>query len=208
MSSTNDIQLLVNAMRSALDSRIIDLHTAMPAQIVSFNAAESTCSVKPSIKRKLADGTVQELPVIQNVPICYPQGGGAIISFPLAVNDPVLLVFAERSLDIWWTKGGTVDPLDARKHNLSDAIAIPGCAPRPRASARVSTQYLRMEMSNASIELQPSGKFKIQKIGGDEVLDLISQTLQAMSTASNAAGPLFNAATFAALKVKIDALKG
>jgi hypothetical protein len=208
MSSTNDISLLVNAMRSALDARILELHTAMPGQIVSFDAATSTCSVKPCIKRKLSNGTIQELPVIQNVPICYPQGGGAIISFPLAVNDPCLIIFNERSLDIWWTKGGIVDPLDARKHNLSDAVVIPGCMPKPRASTRVSAQHMRVEMGDASIELQTAGKFRIQKIGGDEVLDLISQALQEMSVASNAAGPLFNAAAFAALKVKIDALKG
>lgn len=208
MSGTNDIQLLVDALRSAIDSRLLELHTAIPAEVLSFDATKATVNVQPSIKRKMSDGSVVSLPVIQNVPICYPQGNGSIICFPLAKGDPVLLVFSERSLDIWWTKGGNVDPLDARKHNLSDAIAIPGVTPGPRVSARISSQHMRIESGNASIELQKAGKFKMQKIGGDDVLDLLSQTLQALSTASNSAGPLFNAATFATLKTKIDALKG
>jgi hypothetical protein len=208
MSGTNDIQLLVDALRSAIDSRLLELHTAIPAEVLSFDASNATVNVQPSIKRKMSDGTVVSLPVIQNVPICYPQGGGAIICFPLERGDPVLLVFSERSLDVWWTRGGTVDPLDARKHNLSDAIAIPGVTPRPRVSPRISPDHLRIEAQDASIELQKAGKFKIGKINGDELFDLLSQTLQEMSIASNGAGPLANAAAFAALKVKIDALKG
>jgi hypothetical protein len=208
MSGTNDIQLLVTALKNAIDSRLLELHTALPAEVVSFDASLNTVNVQPSIKRKFSDGSLVNLPVIQNVPVCFPRGGDGILSFPIRAGDSVLLVFSERSLDVWWAKGGTVDPADARKHNLSDAIAIPGVYPRTRASGRVSASHVRLENGNASMELQANGKFKIGNLSGEELFDLLSQLAQACSAISNSGGPTFNAATFATLKTKFDALKG
>jgi hypothetical protein len=208
MSSTNDIQLLVTAIKNAIDSRLFDLHTAMPAEVVSFNASNNTVVAQPVLKRKFSDGSVKNLPQIQNVPVCFPRGGDGILTFPIRKGDYVLLVFSERSIDVWWDKGGIVNPDDARKHNLSDAIAIPGVYPRPKASARVSSSHVRLENNNASIELQSNGKFKIRNLNGEELFDLLSQLALACSQISNSSGPTFNAATFTTLKTKFDSLKG
>jgi hypothetical protein len=208
MASTNDIQLLVEALKNSVNSVIVDLHTAMPARVESFDAEKNTVNVQPALKRKFSDGEVQALPQIINVPICFPRGGGGILTFPIVKGDWVMLVFSERSLDQWWVKGDVVDPLDSRKHALSDAMAIPGIFPRDGASDRVSTEYVRLENDQASIELQPGGKFKIQNLSGEELFDLLSQLAQACSQIANSTGPTFNAAAFVALKTKFDGLKG
>jgi hypothetical protein len=55
------------------------------------------------------------------------RGGGYFLSLPLAPGDTVELIFNERSIDkfVNSSAGTPVDPVDLRKHDLSDAIAIP-----------------------------------------------------------------------------------
>lgn len=208
MSGSNDVSLLVDALKQAIKNALIDTHTAMPARVDSFNADANTVNVTPVMKRKFSEGNVQNLPQIVNVPLCFPRGGGGILSMPVKANDYVLLVFSERSLDQWYVKGGIVDPLDPRKHHLSDAIAIPGVYPSTDLSDRLSPQHVRLENGNASIELQADGKFKIGNLSGEELFDLLSQLADACSQISNSSGPTFNAATFTTIKSKIDGLKG
>jgi hypothetical protein len=75
--------------------------------------------------------------VVNEVPVLMPQGGGFQVKVPIAKGDVVLLVFSDRSLDIWKSKGGEVDPVDFRQHDVSDAIAIP-CLRDPAAAAPVA----------------------------------------------------------------------
>lgn len=114
----------------AIDSRLIDLHTALPAKVTRYDASKQQCDAKPLIKSfyETEEGTwvSSSLPVVTNVPVSFPGGGGFRLVFPLQPGDIVLLVFAEGSLDKWLAQGGEVDPIDPRRHALSDAIAIPG----------------------------------------------------------------------------------
>jgi hypothetical protein len=207
---SKDSSLLIDLLRNAIESRLLDTHTAIPGIVDSFNAAEGTVNVRPAIRRKYKDGTIEALPVIPNVPVCFPSGNGgkSFLSFPLRRNDSVLLVFAERAIDVFKQKSGVVDALDPRKFHLSDAVAIPGLFPKPQRNARISAEHVRLEHEGASIELQSAGKFKIGRPTGDELFDLLSQLAQACSQIANGAGPTANAGTFVTLKTKIDALKG
>lgn len=207
MASTNDVQLLAQLLRKAIKSSAIELHTAMPAIVQAFDPDLNTVDVQPAIKEDFGQGPVA-LPRLNAVPVAFPQGGGGILSFPIAVGDTVLLVFSERSIDQWWVKNELVDPLDKRTHSLSDAFAIAGVSARAGSSARVSAEHVRLEHGNASIELQSDGKFKVSNLQGEELLDLLSQLADACSKISNSAGPTFNAATLATIKTKIDSLKG
>ena len=55
--------------------------------------------------------------------------------FPVAKGDIVLLVFADRCIDTWFTNGNDSDPKELRQHHISDAIAIPGLRDSTRALA-------------------------------------------------------------------------
>jgi len=61
------------------------------------------------------------------------------MTFPVAAGDDCLLVFCSRSIDEWWISGEKHVPHDLRKHDLSDAIAIVGIRPKPRALPSYST---------------------------------------------------------------------
>ena len=88
-----------------------------------------TLTAQPTIKGILMtkDGAVAEaLPVLQDVPIVWPSGGGVTLTLPVAAGDECLLVIADRCIDAWWQSGGVQLPMDSRAHDLSDAFAIVG----------------------------------------------------------------------------------
>lgn len=123
MATPSDLPL-AELLRTALDSRLLDLHTAMPGTIVSYDASTQTATVQPGIRRSL-DDTLETLPSIPNVPIAWPAGGGMGLKFPLSVGDSVMLVFSEASFSTWRTSGQVSDPSDESRHSLSYPLAFP-----------------------------------------------------------------------------------
>lgn len=113
-----------------------NIRVCMPAIVVSFNAAKQTISAQPAIREKRIDTATGAadwvtLPVLEDVPVQYPKGGGCGFTFPLAPGDEVMLVFADLCIDSWFTFGGIQNWNDRRRHNLSDAFAIPGVSSQP-----------------------------------------------------------------------------
>lgn len=105
------------------------LFTAMPATIESTEDYEKTAtiSVRPNINYLFSDGSSEELPIIQDVPVQFPSGGGAVMTFPIEKGDEVLLVFSMRSIEEWQlSSGGNVTPSSNRWHDMNDAVAIVG----------------------------------------------------------------------------------
>ena len=126
-SRNSTLQDLLARFRSSL---VADLHTALPGKIVRYDASTQKADVQLLIKERYADesGATQarELPVIPAVPVQFPGAGGYRITFPVANNDTGLVIFSEASLDKWLVSGGTVDPSDDRRHDLTDAVFLPG----------------------------------------------------------------------------------
>ncbi len=102
-----------------------ELWVALPGRVESFNSTTLRAEVKPLIKRgrrnESDDRVAESLPVVPDVPVVFAPGYLGTLS----KGDKVLLVFASASLDLWLTRGGEVDPVDDRRGNLTDAIAIP-----------------------------------------------------------------------------------
>lgn len=68
-----------------------------------------------------------QLPVLSDVPILFPRGGGYNLTFPVQAGDEVLIVFSDTAIDDWMQSGGVNNnQVSQRRHNLSDAIAILG----------------------------------------------------------------------------------
>lgn len=121
MNRNQQAQTLIEMTRK----EIANIHTAAPGTILSYDPGSGLATIKPLLKFKVPDGRVLDMPVIVGVPVVFPSGSGgnASVTFPLKSGDGCLLIFAEGSLDDW-LKGGESE--DLRKHDLTDAIAIPG----------------------------------------------------------------------------------
>lgn len=157
-----------------IESHLAELHTAMPGFIEKYDAATGKADVQPVLKRVYLDEDGQEVevpyPVITNVPVACPRGGGAFVSLPLKKGDPVWLIFAERSLDGYLETDGAqqLDPQDARRHHISDAIAYPGGGTFTNhiPNAHADDLVVGLESGDAELHIKPNGEvwFKAGKL--------------------------------------------
>ncbi|MDV3440448.1 Gp138 family membrane-puncturing spike protein [Pseudomonas otitidis] len=138
------------AMGTALDTRIKRLHTALPGRIVTFDAARQVASVQPMIEQQLMDGSRQPLPMLPDVPVQFPRGGGFVLTFPVKPDDECLLVFNERCIDGWWHSGASSEPLDYRQHDLSDAVAVMGISSLPQVVPAFATDAVELRRLDGS----------------------------------------------------------
>lgn len=128
MTILNEIESVI---LGSIDSKLERLHIATPGRVESYDETTQKASVKPLIKRGFFDENdqrqVDDLPIVNEVPVCFPGAGSYSITFPIAAGDIVLLIFSDRSLDKWLQgQGQNSDPLDDRICDLNDAVAIPG----------------------------------------------------------------------------------
>ena len=151
------------AQRAALDGRQARIRTAHPGIVVSADLDAQTLSVQMAIQGAIdgPDGntTNANMPLLVDVPICWPRAGGFALTFPVAPGDEVLVVFGDRCIDSWWQSGGVGAPLEPRMHDLSDAFAILAPTSQPKRLTGVSgtAMQLRNEAGTAYIEITAVG---------------------------------------------------
>lgn len=193
--NSGETPTLDEVIREAIRASLLNVHTVMPGTVQSYDNLQNLASVQPSFKRKyVKDEEVQDLPIINNVPVAFPRAGDSAITFPLKKGDSVLLLFAERSMDKWLTDGGEVSPDDPRTHDLADAIAIPGIYPKTDPIVGIDSDNLVVRKGNGTkaifkddaLELvSVAGKIVICKDGKisigngvNELLDIIDKAMQ------------------------------
>lgn len=117
-------------LMSLMDATRESMMGAMPGVVVSYDPATRKAQIQPALQRAHFDESgnrAQEmLPVLNDVPVIMPGTSSIRVKFPINPGDHVLLVFCGQSLDVWKQRGGVVDDSDDRRHDLTDAIAIPG----------------------------------------------------------------------------------
>lgn len=177
---------LAEVISGAIDSRLLDAHTALPGRIKSYDATTQTAEVVPVIRnaapRKDGGIALEDLPVIPNVPIAWPRGGGYYLHFPIAPGDHVLLVFSEAAIGQWRATGETSEPGDVRRHSLSYPFAIPGISPDADA-------FTDAPESEALIAVGSGGSLRVSapgKAGDCEFVALVDKLQSALESAADA----------------------
>lgn len=214
---------LADAIRAAVQYNLNNVHTALPAQIIDYDFEKQKASVQPLLNKAWADGTETPMPVLNGVPIIFPRAGNASLTFPVVNGDTCLLLFSERSLDLWKTNGGQVTPDDNRKFSLPDAIGIMGLFPFSENSLADNNEDVLLVYNDSKFRIKANGDIVIQtnnKIAiGDtntEILDIISKMLHILQTSVTTmiTTPIQQVPippstySFSSLKTQIDTLKG
>lgn len=106
-----------------------ELHTCMLGRIKSFDGTRMQADVVPLLKRKLADGREEPMPIISQAPVMFLYANGFFVRPPLKPGDLVVVVFAERELDAVLMSGSPQAPTSTRQHGLEDAIVLGGWLP-------------------------------------------------------------------------------
>ncbi|HBT1581827.1 translation initiation factor IF-2 [Klebsiella pneumoniae] len=159
------------------------MRVAMPGIIQSFDPDAVTAVVQPAIKGAEQDESGAEvsvnLPLLVDVPVLFPRGGGCTLTFPVKAGDECLVIFADRCIDFWWQSGGIQEPVDERMHDLSDAFCIVGPQSQAKKIGGISTTaaQLRTDDGSAFIEVaaghdvtvKTPGKLTASADGGTEI---------------------------------------
>lgn len=136
--------------RLAFEGQASSLWTTMPGIIESVDLVAQTVSVQPAIRGTITDEkgatSREDMPLLVDVPICWPRAGGWAVTFPIKKGDECLVHFAARCIDAWWQSGGVQAPLEDRMHDLSDAFAT--FAPTSQAKKLTAVQSDGMELRN------------------------------------------------------------
>lgn len=106
-------------------SIVNEIHTALPGEIISFDAESGMAVVQPVGDYVTSDGTQLAYPSIIEVPVMFPycQSVGVGMVFPVGKGDSCLIVISEVELDKW--RSGAESEASLR-FDLTSAIALPG----------------------------------------------------------------------------------
>jgi len=125
---------LEEVLDQLVTSRLQTVWTSLPGRVLAFDPTSSTCAVQP-FPAIYQNGAAVELPALSSVPVGFPSGGGASLTYPLQAGDVVLLIFSSASLGRYREEGAEGDPADVRRFDLSDAWAFPlAAAGQPAAT--------------------------------------------------------------------------
>lgn len=121
----NDNQVLSNVMNETM----FRTRCCIPCIVQSYNADENTVECQPAIRERIIkeDGSTEyiNLPILINVPVVFPSSAAFSLKFPISYGDECLVVFSDLSIDNFWLHSGVQNPVEVRRHDLSDGIAIP-----------------------------------------------------------------------------------
>lgn len=143
---------------SIISEAMFRTRCAIPAIVQSYNPDKNTVDAQPAIRERLIseDGSVyyKELPLLINVPVVFPRTGTCGITFRLKQNDECLIIFSDLSIDNFWVSGSIQNPVEVRRHDLSDGIAIPCTLSQP--SIGTIPENLTIKQGNSFVELSDS----------------------------------------------------
>lgn len=202
---------LTEAMQAVYDRVMSDLRVCLPARIDSYDPVLRKATVTPLLKRSYLDGQSQDMPAITGVPVIMPCTARAGLDLPVATGDGCLLVFSDRSIDRWLYQGGSVEPDDRRKHDISDAIAIIGLKPFSQPEIDPNTTDVRLRHGLAKVTLNPDGRLDIGNSATTMLTiqeKLIDMLIEAVTATAIGPQPLSIGPQLALLKVELSLLKG
>lgn len=130
------------------------LRVCVPGIIQEFDPTSQTATVKVALREQVRQENLEykwtEIPLLLDVPVVFPRGGGYVLTFPVKQGDECLVVFSDLCIDAWFSLGGIQNQIEKRRHDLSDAIAIPGLWSQPRVLKDYSTKHVEIRNEDRS----------------------------------------------------------
>lgn len=211
---------LKEVIDAGIESALLDHHTSLPAEVVSYDKSDQTVQVKVSIAKSIY-GEVVEYPILDKIPVVFPRTKKSGLTFPIESGDEGLLVFIERNIDKWYSSGSGSAPLDGRRFDINDAVFIAGLfnmknVMEPSQEEGVELRGKDLLIGNSETEsINISSKTLTIGSGDDSIdlVDILSETMQLLATqmfptAVGNSGVSLNASDFQQLKAKLDQIKG
>lgn len=151
---------VLEALQGLIRAQLLDVNTALPAVVVSY--ANGLAQVRPTAKKRYADGDVLDFPIIPNVRVCWPSfaGGAAGVKGPVQPGDRCLLVFSQQAVD-----GSD----DRRMFDLQDAYAVMCDLGTVGQGDSANNEDMTMFFGAAHIRITAAGALNINAPGGTTI---------------------------------------
>lgn len=168
---------------AAIYQAMRELRVSLPGIVQSFDSGAQwgfpSVSVQLAIREIILQNavpTLMEIPILDAVPVCVPQGGDWIDTFPIAEGDECWVVFGDMAIDLWKQSGGVQREPDGFKfrHDIGDGVAIMGTrsAARPVSNWSLTGRQVRNLDGTVMLDLQPAEAtllaplVKVMAVGG------------------------------------------
>lgn len=199
---------LSEVIARAIQSAQVDLHTALPGIVRSYDASTQTADIELALRSPIesldedTEDIREAFPILPSVPVAWPRSGGHFMHFPMVDGDTVLVVFSELDPGPWRATGDVSDPGYPGRHGLTGAVAIPGYGTRVATEASADGTNGRIGRSGGPfVEFRSS---EIHAGGSDDLalaagLSALGTAIQNAPTAANDGGATFKAGIVSAL---------
>lgn len=153
-------------LESVISNALFRCHVCLPCIVQSYNSVQNTIECQPTIREKVVSDTgvisYQQYPILINVPVIFPSNSQCEITFPIVKGDEVLVLFSDLSIDNFWLKGNIQNPVEVRRHDLSDGIAIPCSLSLPKVQ---SSPPVKISLNQSDIVLTtPNGSVSVNSL--------------------------------------------
>lgn len=138
----------------AVNAALCELRVCCPGVIQSFDSTEQTVTVRLAIKEEMIvnqRANMVQIPDLIKVPIIIPRGGQFLLTVPIVKGDECLVIFGDQCVDGWWQSGGAQNPLELRRHNLSDGFAVLGTWSQPNVVSNYSTNSAQLRSLDGTV---------------------------------------------------------
>lgn len=191
---------LESRLNSFIDFKFSALNTCMLCTVENVrDLGEQRVDVKPLVNKQFVDSDVLEYPAILSVPLVFPSSSTSAITFPVNKGDVVVVIFNQSSIDVFKSGSHTShDPIDTRRFDRRDAIAIPCAFAFDKAINKQSNRTLPHSTTDVviahnigkdnecEIRVKSSGKIEIN--GNDMYVDSSLSTKGNVSVGTGATG--------------------
>lgn len=154
------------------------LKCCVPGVIQSYDPTKNVVEVQPSIRERMVSSEGQvfftQLPLLVNVPVVFPSTSTSQITFPINKNDECIVIFSDSAIDNFWLHGSVQNPVEIRRHDLSDGIAIPCMLSQPNTPTGVSNE-MTIKYLNSSIVLDGEDIKLSGSFGNTSVSEILSK---------------------------------
>jgi hypothetical protein len=192
-----------------------NINTAFMGKVESIEG--SSVSIKPMLKKTI-DDEVLSIPIIEDVELLELSSSDGENRLEIKSGDFVLCFALQRDhTDFFETLKEDIPPTK-RMFDLADIVALPFGFSSAGALSDAAKGWSAKSKASIKLNLNDTCFFEMEEnkvklvCDGVNVLDVISQTLEALEGATvptiSGPQPLSNASVFTELKTKIDKIKG
>lgn len=154
----------------------------IPGEIVTYDAAAGTATVRPLYK-PVHNGQPVDMPDLYEVPVDQPRTNGMGMTFPIPAGTKVMIAPQMRAFEDY-EEGNDGSPTDARSFHLSNmraSLSGGDSLSDPLPGADADNFHLRFNASGSfGMKGSPDGKFQLNGAQGN-VFDILAEVVELLA---------------------------